>query len=65
MWRSQLCKEMLEQGVPTESVIGVMGQVSEKMLEAYKQTTLAAKQQALGIVRANLIAFPGLGSGQR
>jgi hypothetical protein len=32
MWRNQLCKEMLEQGVPTESVIWVMGQVSEKML---------------------------------
>jgi len=52
-------KEMLEQGVPTESVVGVMGRVSEKMLEAYKHTSMAAKQQALGMVRSNLLAFPG------
>ena len=50
---------MLEQCVPTESVVGVMGRVSEKMLEAYKHTSMAAKQQALGMVRSNLLAFPG------
>jgi site-specific recombinase XerD len=59
VWRNQLCKEMLEQGIPTESVVGVLGHVSEKMLQAYKHTTLAAKQEALRAVRSNLIAFPG------
>jgi integrase len=33
VWRHQLCTEMLEQGVPTENVIGVLGHVSENMLE--------------------------------
>jgi hypothetical protein len=50
---------MLEQGIPTESVVGVLGHVSENMIDAYKHTTLVAKQQALGVVRSNLIAFPG------
>jgi site-specific recombinase XerD len=59
VWRNQLCKEMLEQGVPTDSVVGVLGHVSEKMLKAYKHTTLAAKQEALRAVKSNLIAFPG------
>jgi hypothetical protein len=65
VWRNQLCKEMLERGIPPENVIGVMGHVSEKMLEAYKHTTLAAKQEALGSVRSNLIDFPGQRSAQR
>jgi integrase len=65
LWRDQLCAEMLEQGVQPENVIGVMGRVSEKMLEAYKHTGIRAKQEALGIVRANLIAFPVPGSAQR
>jgi len=64
-WRHQLCTEMLEQGVPTENVIGVLGRVSENMLEAYKHTSLAAKQEALRVVRANVIAFPGQRSAQR
>jgi site-specific recombinase XerD len=58
VWRHQLCTEMLEQGVPPENVIGVLGRVSENMLQAYKHTRLRAKQEALGIVRANIIAFP-------
>lgn len=58
-WRHQLCTEMLEQGVPTENVIGVLGRVSENMLEAYKHTNLRAKEEALGMARANIIAFPG------
>jgi integrase len=33
-WRNQLCTEMLEQGVPAENVIVVLGRVSENMLEA-------------------------------
>ncbi|MEA2544131.1 MAG: hypothetical protein QOH35_5497 [Acidobacteriaceae bacterium] len=64
-WRHQLCTEMLEQGVPAENVIGVLGRVSENMLEAYKHTRLQAKQEALGIARANVIAFPGQRSPQR
>jgi integrase len=65
VWRHQLCTEMLEQGVPTENVIGVLGRVSENMLAAYKHTTLRAKQEALGMARANIIAFPGQRSAQR
>jgi integrase len=64
-WRHQLCTEMLEQGVPTENVIGVLGRVSENMIEAYKHTRLRAKQEALGMARANVIAFPGQRSAQR
>jgi integrase len=63
-WRHQLCTEMLEQGVPAENVIGVLGRVSENMLEAYKHTGLRAKQEALGMARANVIAFPGQRSAQ-
>jgi site-specific recombinase XerD len=59
VWRHQLCTEMLEQGIPTENVIGVLGRVSENMVEAYKHTGLRAKQEALGMARANIIAFPG------
>jgi hypothetical protein len=59
VWRNQLCKEMLEQDVPTDSVVGVLGRVSDKMLKAYKHTILAAKQEALRAVKSNLIAFPG------
>lgn len=59
VWRDQLCAEMLEQGIPAENVIGVLGRVSENMLDAYKHTNLRAKQEALGIARANIIAFPG------
>jgi site-specific recombinase XerD len=59
VWRHQLCTEMLEQGVPAENVIGVLGRVSENMLEAYKHTGLRAKQETLGMARANIIAFPG------
>ena len=58
VWRHQLCTEMLEQGVPAENVIGVMGRVSENMIEAYRHTNLRAKQEALGMARANVIAFP-------
>ena len=58
-WRHQLCTEMLEQGVPSENVIGVLGHVSGNMLDAYKHTRLRAKQEALGMARANIIAFPG------
>jgi hypothetical protein len=54
----------VEQGVPTENVIGVLGRVSENMLKAYKHTRLRAKQEALGMVRANVIAFPGQRSAQ-
>jgi len=63
-WRHQLCTEMLEQGVPTENVIGVLGRVSENMLDAYKHSNLRAKQEALGMARANIIAFPGQRSAQ-
>jgi integrase len=59
VWRHQLCTEMLEQGIPTENVIGVLGRVSDNMLGAYKHTRLRAKQEALGIARANIIAVPG------
>ncbi|MGC2656920.1 MAG: tyrosine-type recombinase/integrase [Bryobacteraceae bacterium] len=65
VWRHQLCTEMLEQGVPSENLIGVLGRVSENMLEAYKHTSLRAKQEALGMARANIIAFPGQRSVQR
>lgn len=64
-WRHQLCTEMLEQGVPAENVIGVLGRVSENMLDAYKHSGLRAKQEALGIARADVIAFPGQRSSQR
>jgi hypothetical protein len=57
--------EMLDQGVPPENVIGVLGRVSEKMLDAYKHTRLRAKQEALGMARAHIIAFPGQRSVQR
>jgi hypothetical protein len=56
---------MVEQGIPTENVIGVLGRVSENMLDAYKHTGLRAKQEALGMARANIIAFPGQTSVQR
>jgi integrase len=46
-WRHQLCTEMLEQGVPRDNVVGVMGWVSEKMIEAYSHTRLEAKQDAI------------------
>jgi hypothetical protein len=48
-----------------ENVIGVLGHVSENMLEAYKHTGLRAKQEALGMARANVIAFPGQRPAQR
>jgi integrase len=64
VWRDQLCKEMLEQGVPTDDIVGVLGHVSQKMIHAYKATSLAAKQEALGIVRPNVIAFPKKRSAQ-
>jgi integrase len=64
-WRHQLCTEMLEQGVPAENVIGALGRVSENMIEAYKHTGLRTKQEALGMARANVIAFPGQRSAQR
>ena len=65
VWRHQLCTELLEQGIPTENVIGVLGRVSENMLEAYKHTGLRAKQEALGMARTNVIAFPGQRSVQK
>lgn len=65
VWRHQLCTEMLEQGIPAENVIGVLGRVSENMLEAYKHTGLGAKQEALGMARANIIDFPGQRSAHR
>jgi hypothetical protein len=65
LWRDQLCAEMLEKGVKPENVIGVLGRVSKKMLEAHKHTRLEAKQEALGLVLGNLIAFPGQRSTQR
>jgi integrase len=49
-WRHQLCTEMLEQGVPVENVRGVMGWVSDRMVETYSHTRLAAKQEALGVI---------------
>jgi integrase len=64
-WRHQLCTEMLEQGVPTENVIGVLGRVSQNMLEAYKHTRLRAKQEALGMGRTNISAFSGQTSAPR
>ena len=65
VWRDQLCKEMLEQGVPIDNIVGVLGHVSENMIQAYKATSLAAKQEALGIVRPNVIAFPNKRSAQK
>ena len=65
LWRDQLCAEMLEKGVKPENVIGVMGRVSGKMIEAHKHKSLEAKQEALGLALGNLIAFPGQGSAQR
>ena len=41
---------MLEQGVPVENVRGVMGWVSDRMVETYSHTRLAAKQEALGVI---------------
>jgi integrase len=64
VWRDQLCKEMLEQGVPTDSIVAVLGHVSEKMIHAYKATSMAAKQEALGILRPNVITFPNKRSAQ-
>jgi hypothetical protein len=49
-WRHQLCTEMLEQGVPAETVRGIMGWVSDRMVETYSHTRLAAKQEALGVI---------------
>lgn len=46
-WRHQLCTEMLEQGVPEETVKGIMGWVSEKMISHYSHTRIAAKMDAL------------------
>jgi hypothetical protein len=65
LWRDQLCAEMLEKGVKPENVIGVMGRVSEEMLEAHRHKSLEAKQEALGLVLGNLIAFPSQRSAQR
>jgi integrase len=50
VWRDQLCTEMLEQGIPTEKIVGTLGRVSEKMVEAYKHTRLESKQAALGVL---------------
>jgi integrase len=46
-WRHQLCTEMLEQGVPRDNVVAVMGWVSEKMVETYSHTRLEAKRDAI------------------
>lgn len=51
LWRHQLCTEMLEQGVPRDNVVAVMGWVSEKMVEAYCHTRLEAKQDAISAGR--------------
>jgi integrase len=49
-WRHQLCTEMLEQGVPEETVKGVMGWCSRRMIEVYSHTRLAAKADALSVL---------------
>jgi hypothetical protein len=41
---------MLEQGIPIEKIVGTLGRVSEKMVEAYKHTRLESKQTALGVL---------------
>jgi hypothetical protein len=41
---------MLEQGVPGETVKGIMGWVSERMINTYSHTRLAAKQGALAVL---------------
>lgn len=46
-WRHQLCTEMLEQGVPRDNVVAVMGWVSEKMVETYSHTRLEAKADSI------------------
>jgi len=50
-WRHQLWTEMLEQGVPEETVKGVMGWCSRRMIETYSHTRLAAKADALSSSR--------------
>jgi integrase len=49
-WRHQLCTEMLEQGVPEETVKGVMGWCSRRMIATYSHTRLAAKADALSLL---------------
>jgi integrase len=49
-WRHQLCTEMLEQGVPEETVKGVMGWCSRRMIATYSHTRLAAKADALSVL---------------
>jgi integrase len=49
-WRHQLCTEMLEQGVPEETVKGVMGWCSKRMVDTYSHTRLAAKADALSVL---------------
>jgi integrase len=46
-WRHQLATEMLEQGVPRDNVIAVMGWVSERMVSVYCHTRLDAKRDAI------------------
>lgn len=56
-WRHQLCTEMLEQGVPAETVRGAMGWVSERMIATYSHTRLAAKAAAFDKVEK--VSNPG------
>lgn len=61
-WRHQLCTEMLEQGQPRDTVVAVMGWVSEKMVDAYCHTRLAAKQDAINAARRKPVQSEGASS---
>jgi integrase len=62
-WRHQLCTEMLEQGVPEETVKGVMGWCSKRMIDTYSHTRLAAKADALSVLEN--ISHKGIGAPAR
>ncbi len=69
-WRHQLTTEMLERGVPPETVKKICGWASEKMLETYGHSRYEAKEDALLLTlglkkpvqpiapRDNVITFP-------
>jgi hypothetical protein len=50
---------MLDKGIKPEVVEGIMGRVSQKMVDAYRHKQILSKQEALARLRGNMIAFPG------
>jgi integrase len=58
LYRNQLCTEMLEKGIKPEVVEGIVGRVSQKMVDAYRHKQILTKQEALAQLRGKMIAFP-------